>query len=122
MFFSVFDRLKKPHREKKEKLLNEIKNYNELSETAMLLGDREAYQALQERNKEAYFEMLAASILESITSLVPHFVIMWLLSLKFKQISVFGFTLEVIVYYPLAIIIYLVIKKLVNQHKKLKQN
>ncbi|MEG6616053.1 hypothetical protein V6C27_06380 [Peptococcaceae bacterium 1198_IL3148] len=122
MFFSVIDKLKQPHREKKEKLLAEIKKYNELSESALQMGDGEAYHALQERIREIYFEMLAASVLESLTSLVPHFIIMWLLSLKFRQITIFDITLEVIIYYPLAIIIYLVAKKLVKKHRVLALN
>lgn len=110
--WSLFKILSKPHKNKKEKLMAEIKHYNELSDTAIHLGDIEAYHALQDRIRTIYFEMLAASFLETFSLLVPHFLIIWLLSLKFKQINIFGMTLEVIIYYPLAIIAYFISKKI----------
>lgn len=113
--WAVFDLLSKPHREKKERLMAEIKHYNELSDTALALADREAYYALQARIREIYFEMLAASFLETFSLLVPHFIIIWLLSLKFKQINIFGMTLEVIIYYPLGVILYCLAKKLLKK-------
>lgn len=113
--WSIFKRLGKPHKDKKERLMAEIKHYNELSDTAIRLGDREAYHALQDRIRGIYFEMLASSFLETFSLLVPHFLIMWLLSLRFKQINIFGMTIEVIFYYPLAIIAYFVGKKIFNK-------
>lgn len=106
-----------PHKEKKEKLAAEIKHYNELSSTAMYMGDSEAYYALQDRIRNIYFEMLTASFLETITLLVPHFIIMWLLSLKFRYINILGIELEVIFYYPLIILIYYLSKRF---YKKIK--
>jgi len=115
--WSIFKKLSKPHKDKKEKLMAEIKHYNELSDTAIRLGDGEAYHALQAKIREIYFEMLAASFLETFSLIAPHFLIIWLLSLKFKQINIFGITLEVIFYYPLAIILYYVCKKIFNKSK-----
>lgn len=113
--WAIFHILAKPHKAKKEKLMGEIKYYNELSEIAIHLGDSEAYHALQASIRGIYFDMLAASFLETFSLLLPHFIIMWLLSIRFSQISIFGLRLGVIIYYPLAVLMYFIGKRVFNK-------
>ncbi len=100
-----------PHKKKKERLLEELKHYNELSEMAVKLGDADAYQALQVRIKDTYWEMMSASFLDAFIYLLPHVLIISLLSIKFRTIHILGLNIDVLLYYVLAIILFKVGKK-----------
>ncbi len=115
--FKVF--FENPHKHKKEKLLEDIKRYNQLSNDAVELGDYEAYRAVQSKMKEAYLEFLAASFCDSMIFILPHVLIMWLLSLKYRYISFGDIKIEVIVWYPLCILMYYIGKKVFCKYNKL---
>lgn len=78
---------------------------------AVKLGDADAYQALQVRIKDTYWEMMSASFLDAFIYLLPHVLIISLLSIKFRTIHILGLNIDVLLYYVLAIILFKVGKK-----------
>ncbi|HHW43208.1 hypothetical protein GFC01_11325 [Desulfofundulus thermobenzoicus] len=104
------NRLLHPHRARQEKLMSRMTEYRELSSLAMEIGDRTTYAMLQREMNEMFCEYLAWCFLDGIGFLIPHALFMWLLSLKFRVISLpaIGSEVNIIIWYPLlAIMFYL---------------
>lgn len=118
MFTLIAGIFKNPHKAKKERLLEELEHYNDLSRTAVEIGDYDAYKAIQMQIRDKYWELLSTSMCDALVFILPHVIIMWLLSLKFRYITVFGVNIEVIIWYPSCVIVYYIVKTVVNKRRK----
>ncbi|WP_031515237.1 hypothetical protein [Desulfofalx alkaliphila] len=107
-----------PHKLKKERLVSELRHYNELSTTALQLGDYESYQAVQSKIRDTFWELMAASFCDAMLFILPHVIIMWLLSIKFKHIYLFGAQIEIIIWYPLLVLMCYLGKGMLKRYRK----
>ena len=80
--------LKDPHAEKVSHLKGRYEELDDLSNVAVEIGNAVAYKSLQEEMKEVFFDYLTAIVVDSIYKLVPHVLIIWLISLKWPSITV----------------------------------
>jgi len=80
--------LKDPHAEKISQFKGRFEELEELSNVAIEIGNAPAYKSLQTEMKEVFFDYLTAIVVDSIYKLVPHVLIIWLISLKFPSITV----------------------------------
>ncbi|SHK85475.1 hypothetical protein [Desulforamulus aeronauticus] len=79
--------LKDPHGAKIKRLKERYQELNELSNVATEIGDGAAYRSLQVEMREVFFDYLTAVAVDSIYSLVPHVLIVWIISLKWPTIT-----------------------------------
>ncbi len=79
---------KNPHNQKIEKLKKRYQELDELSNVAVMIGDAAAYRSLQSEMREVFFDYLTAVVVDSIYHLVPHVLIIWLISLVVPVISI----------------------------------
>ncbi len=79
---------KDPHREKIQRLKGRYQELDELSNVAVEIGDTAAYKSLQVEMKEVFFDYLTAIVVDSVYKLVPHVLIIWLISLKWSSITI----------------------------------
>lgn len=80
--------LKDPHAEKVSQLKGRYEELDDLSNVAVEIGNAAAYKSLQAEMKEVFFDYLTAIAVDSIYKLVPHVLIIWLISLKWQSITV----------------------------------
>lgn len=80
--------LKDPHAEKVSQLKGRYEELDDLSNVAVEIGNATAYKSLQAEMKEVFFDYLTAIVVDSIYKLVPHVLIIWLISLKWQSITV----------------------------------
>ena len=80
--------LKDPHTEKIQQLKERYQDLDDLSNVAIEIGNMAAYKSLQAEMKEVFFDYLTAIAVDSIYKLVPHVLIIWLISLKWQSITV----------------------------------
>lgn len=80
--------LKDPHAEKISQHKGRYEELQDLSNVAIEIGNAEAYKSLQTEMKEVFFDYLTAILVDSIYKLVPHVLIIWLISLKWPSITV----------------------------------
>ena len=75
---------------------------------AVEIGDAVAYKSLEAEMKEVFFDYLTAIVVDSIYKLVPHVLIIWVISLKWPiitipfanwQVSIFGAYLLITFYF-----------------------
>ncbi|KLU65752.1 hypothetical protein DEAC_c23820 [Desulfosporosinus acididurans] len=121
-WFEIFDKLLHPHRKKQEKLMSRMIEYRELSSIALENENQGMYSLLQRELNEMFCEYLTWSFLDGIGFLIPHVLIMGLISiwwpyfaLPFK-LPVIDNHAYVIVWYPLIIIIYYVGHRLLRRN------
>ena len=100
-----------PHTGKVKELKDKLNSYQELSVTANELGDAEAFTAVQAMYRETYMELLAISFCESLYSLLPHIIFIWLLSLMFGPLVIGKYKIGILLWYPAIIIFYKFILK-----------
>ena len=80
--------LKDPHAERINKHKGRYEELQDLSNVAVEIGNASAYKSLQTEMKEVFFDYLTAIVVDSIYKLVPHVLIIWLISLKWPSITV----------------------------------
>ena len=80
--------LKDPHTEKIQKFKEQYQELDELSDVSVQIGDAIAYKSLQAEMKEVFFDYLTAVAIDSIYKLVPHVLIIWVISLKWPNITI----------------------------------
>ena len=80
--------LKDPHVEKVRQLKGRYEELDDLCNVAVEIGNATAYKSLQAEMKEVFFDYLTAIVVDSIYKLVPHVLIIWLISLKWQSITV----------------------------------
>lgn len=80
--------LKDPHAERINKHKGRYEELQDLSNVAVEIGNAAAYKSLQTEMREVFFDYLTAIVVDSIYKLVPHVLIIWLISLKWPNITV----------------------------------
>lgn len=80
--------LRDPHAKRVQKHKGRYQELDELSNVALEIGDKMAYKSLQTEMREVFFDYLTAIVVDSIYKLVPHFLIIAIISLKWKSIIV----------------------------------
>ena len=84
---SLLKALKDPHGKKIKRLKKQYQELDELSNVAVEIGDVAAYRSLQTEMREVFFDYLTAIAVDAIYSLLPHILIIWLISMKWKTIT-----------------------------------
>ncbi|KGK81258.1 hypothetical protein DP73_21510 [Desulfosporosinus sp. HMP52] len=80
--------LKDPHTKKVQHFKERYQELDELSEVAVQIGDALAYKSLQTEMKEVFFDYLTAVVVDSIYKIAPHVLIIWIISLKWPNITI----------------------------------
>ena len=112
------DKILHPHRKKQEKLMSRMSEYRELASLAYEHDNKDMYKLLQRELNEMFCEYLTWSFLDGVGFLIPHFLVMGFISLWLPyftlpfNLPVIGNHAYVIVWYPLAMIIYYVGRRL----------
>lgn len=84
----LWEFLKDPHVEKIQQLKERYQELEDLSNVAIEIGNAPAYKSVQMEMKEVFFDYLTALVVDSIYKLVPHVLIIWLISLKWQSVTV----------------------------------
>ena len=108
--------LKDPHAEKKSQHKGRYEELQDLSNVAVEIGNADAYKSLQSEMREVFFDYLTAIVVDSIYKLVPHVLIIWLISLKWPSIAVplVNWQLSILSAYILSYIVFLIGKLLIK--------
>jgi len=80
--------LKDPHSKKFQQYKERYQELDDLSQVVVDIGDAAAYKSLEAEMKEVFFDYLTAVAVDSIYKLVPHVLIIWLISLKWPTITI----------------------------------
>lgn len=80
--------LKDPHSKKVQHYKGRYQELDALSNVAIEIGDAAAYKSLQAEMKEVFFDYLTSVAVDSIYKLVPHVLIIWLISLKWPYVTI----------------------------------
>jgi len=80
--------LKDPHTKRVQHYKERYQELDELSDVAVDIGDAVAYKSLQAEMREVFFDYLTAVVVDSIYRLVPHVLIICLISLKWPNITI----------------------------------
>lgn len=80
--------LKDPHTKKVQQYKDRYQELDDLSDVAVEIGDASAYKSLQAEMREVFFDYLTAIVVDSIYKLVPHVLIICLISLKWPTITI----------------------------------
>lgn len=80
--------LKDPHTEKIQQLKEQYQELDDLSNVAVEIGNATIYKSLQTEMKEVFFDYLTAVVVDSVYKLVPHVLIIWLISFKWQSITI----------------------------------
>lgn len=121
VWIKMIDKILHPHRGKQEKLMSRMVEYRELSSLALESENRVMYSLLQREMNEMFCEYLTWCFLDGIGYLIPHALVMWLISARFPyftfpfDLPLIGNQVSVIVWYPLAMILYYVTRWLVRK-------
>ncbi|AQS60521.1 hypothetical protein B0537_06030 [Desulforamulus ferrireducens] len=86
-FSKLVNFFKNPHGEKIQRLKERYQELDELSNVAVKIGDGAAYRSLQAEMREVFFDYLTAIVVDSIYSLVPHVIIICIISLKWPTVT-----------------------------------
>jgi len=108
--FTVFTNCN-PHTGKVKELKEKLNSYQKLSVTASEFGDAEAFSAVQALYRETYMELMTISFCESLYSLLPHILCIWLLSFIFGPLVIGKYKIGILLWYPAIIIFYKLIHK-----------
>ncbi|HZK53472.1 MAG TPA: hypothetical protein VFC84_04665 [Desulfosporosinus sp.] len=116
--------LKDPHSEKVQQYKGRFQELDELSRVAVEVGDAVAYKSVEVEMKEVFFDYLTAIVVDSIYKLVPHVLIIWVISMKWPiitipftnwQVSMFGAYLLTYFLYQIGKIVKKPIKARINK-------
>ena len=80
--------LKDPHSKKVQHYKERYQELDDLSQVAVDIGDAVAYKSLEAEMKEVFFDYLTAVAVDSIYNLAPHVLIIWVISLKWPNITI----------------------------------
>lgn len=80
--------LKDPHSKKVQQYKERYQELDDLSQVAVEIGDAMAYKSLETEMREVFFDYLTAVGINSIYRLVPHVLIIWIISLKWPNITI----------------------------------
>lgn len=111
--------LNNPHSKKIQQFKERYQELDDLSNVAVEIGNAAAYKSLQTEMKEVFFDYLTALVVDSIYRLVPHVLIIWLISLKWQSISIpiVNWQVNILGAYLLSYLIYNVGQLLANPIK-----
>ncbi|MEW6698106.1 MAG: hypothetical protein ACOY35_00770 [Bacillota bacterium] len=84
----LFNYLRNPHGHKIEQHKKRYQELDELSNVAVQIGDAAAYRSLQAEMREVFFDYLTAVAVNTIYNLIPHVLIIWLISLVVPTITI----------------------------------
>ncbi|WP_068966866.1 hypothetical protein [Desulfosporosinus sp. BG] len=76
------------HTKKIQHFKERYQELDDLSNVAVEIGDAAAYKSLQTEMKEVFFDYLTVVVVDSVYKLVPHVLIIWIISLKWQSITV----------------------------------
>lgn len=116
-----------PHGKKIQGLKSHYQELDELSDIAVKMGDISAYKSLQAEMREVFFDYLTASVVDSIYRLVPHILLIWLVSLFIPTIKIplINWQVNIFALYFLAYFTYYIggwilnyVKTFINSRKK----
>lgn len=110
---------KDPHAEKVQTIKTQYQELDDLSNVAVEIGDELAYKSLQSEMKEVFFDYLTAVAVDSIYKLVPHVLIIWIISLKWQYITmpITNWKVNIFGAYLLSYLLFYVGRLLVKQIK-----
>lgn len=77
-----------PHGKKIKGLKSHYQELDELSDIAVKMGDITAYKSLQAEMREVFFDYLTATVVDSIYRLVPHMLLIWIVSIFIPTINI----------------------------------
>ncbi|SPF31869.1 conserved hypothetical protein [Candidatus Desulfosporosinus infrequens] len=80
--------LRDPHTEKILHFKERYQELDDLSNVAVEIGNVAVYKSLQTEMKEVFFDYLSAVMVDSVYKLVPHVLIIWVISLKWQSLTV----------------------------------
>ena len=80
--------LRDPHTKKILYLKERYQELDDLSNVAIEIGNAAVYKSLQTEMKEVFFDYLSAVMVDSVYKLVPHVLIIWVISLKWQSLTV----------------------------------
>lgn len=107
----ISDKWFHPNREQQEEIMARLGEFKELSTAAVQLGDQQAYKNLQVEMNQMFMKYMVTVVFDSLRFLLPHFVMMWLLSINFRFINLpfaipgMGSEIGIVVWYPIAAIL-----------------
>jgi hypothetical protein len=115
-FFELMRFLKDPHAERITKHKVRYEELQDLSNVAVEIGNEGAYKSLQVEMREVFFDYLTAIMVDSIYKLVPHVLIIWVISLKWQSITVpiVNWEVSILATYILSYILFQIGKTLVK--------
>ncbi len=107
-FSKLLKFLRNPHRAKIERLKVNYQELDDLSNVAVEIEDAVAYKSLQKEMREVFFDYLTAIVVDSVYKLVPHVLIIWVISLKWQSITVpiVNWKVNILVAYLLSYLIF----------------
>lgn len=119
-FSKLLKFLRDPHARRVQKHRGRYQELDELSNVALEIGDKTAYRSLQTEMREVFFDYLTAVVVDSIYKLVPHFIIISLISLKWNSITVpiVNWQVNILAAYLLSYIIFHIVQLIVKQIKR----
>lgn len=113
-----------PNREKQEEIMKRLSEFKELSMIAAQLGDQATYRNLQIEANQMFMQYIVTVFFDSLCFLLPHFILMWILSINFRFIHLpfsipgLGSEIGIIVWYPvIAILAHVSYKRLKRRLK-----
>ncbi|TGE30935.1 hypothetical protein [Desulfosporosinus sp. Sb-LF] len=87
-FYELVKFIKNPHKGKIQQIKEKYLELDDLSNVALEIGNAAAYKSLQTELKEVFFDYLSAVVVDSVYKLVPHVLIIWVISLKWQVVTV----------------------------------
>jgi len=83
----LFKSLKDPHTAKMRQLKDRYQELDDLSNVAVEMENEAAYKSLQIEMKEVFFDYLSVLVVDSVYKLVPHVLVIWVISLKWQSVT-----------------------------------
>lgn len=113
----IIDKIIHPNRKKQEEMMKRINELKELSVIASEHGINAIYRSLNREMNELFMQYMVFAFLDGVIFLIPHFFMIWMLSLKFSIITLpfnmpggLGNQIGIVAWYPLCAISYYVIR------------
>lgn len=115
-FSELLKYLRDPHTKRVQHYKGRYQELDDLSNVAVEIGDEMAYKSLQLELREVFFDYSTAIVVDSMYKLVPHVLIIWIISLKWPSITVpiVDWKVNILGFYLLTYLIFHVGKLLVK--------
>lgn len=88
MIAKVLNFFKDPHGKRIRELKTQYEELDELANVAVQMGNAMAYKSLQTEMREVFFDYLTAIVVDALYRLVPHVLILWIISLYIPTITI----------------------------------